>query len=1447
MLGEIERWRACGLIDEATRQRLALLYWRDAALERELDEQAQFHLEMERRAEAARAFRHAAWQGLGAVPVSERASKLVEAARAAARDVASVDFGPPPAPPEAKILERESAWSALLRPFLYEHAPWIAGGLLVLFGSLYFLSSIWYELSSVPLRAVITAALHVYAAAFAGVALVLGRREAFAASRALICFALGLLPLGSVALGELSAALLSPLSPGGVLLALLAVALSLGAQAALLWVGASLFERRAAAPLALGGSALLVLTAAAAPLSAVPSAGVVLASAGLLVFAAGARRIARRVRWSTAALLALGTGAWALAVLALRVGHSLAAPATHWAPLVAAAAAVLVGCDRELRARAGFAPRLGGVALALHVALLACVLVSLFGLVRQGYLDGGARVTLVLTSALALWVFARSAREHGRSALTHGAAGAGLLVYFFCPSLFGGLLELVASSAGRALGYEDRPLPLAFYGLAVLPYLAMTAALAGRLRRNRLDLARDLGTFSLVLAAGVSLLALSAPEDLRAALWSWPVYAAGAYALSRWLGRRAVYLGHVLATGTLAAAGITAERAGIFAPPGVLLAAGGLAAAMFARRGPRHLAHAALLAIAAGACSLGLPETRASAVALTLAVSSPALALVALALRSVLAARAAAFTLLAACASGCIALEASAASTFVALCASALSLIATARLGRASILAGPAKTAATLSLLAAFTLGLAIAPAWGAVAALLLGVAAAVAASPLLAGLAAASTAAAVALAAGDLFSPALAGSACVLLGIAAVLRARAPRQATAVAWVAAAAALIGGELSALRALPGQPDAALWGLYACAGALAFSACTVWAYRRAWPDLAAVALGPGALALALAASFGIEVVATLDASAALWVHLTSLAATAGLLALFGRVGRTPALSAMSRAASFALLVVVVCAVLLAPVVALFRCSDPTELFALGRPALAALAAFVALASLAVVDGERRRRQLWLALGAAGITLLWLGAVGGHASVPVLAIAAAGVALRWRRARLFGAPPELGCVVAACGLGLVGGHLHAARPESFVALALSAAVLLREQRARAEAPSWLGTAGASLAVLAAQALTLLVAARLSTGRYPAAAVLAPMAAAALVSGVALRGAGARSGRSIVGVAHAALALAAALAACGVAACAPAVPALVSGLGLAVLLLSAVLLLRWGVADQRPFSAHAAVLVVPVAYLVARAETPLSAFGAAFDAGSVVLAAHAAFWLGRALAPRPVVARALAFAARLWPLGGLWVVAELSLGGVALFTFAIALHYSVLARIDADKRFAVVAALFGNASLFASYALLGAGSLLAYALPLGLTALVLVHVYAAELGDGARQRLRVLILGALYAVCGAGALAEASPLQALVVVPALSVLGIVLGVVLRVRAYLVMSTAFLALDLLLQMVRYGLQSRPLGALFLTLLGLALVGAMVAFSLERERILRRYAGFVGELRRWE
>lgn len=119
--------------------------------------------------------------------------------------------------------------------------------------------------------------------------------------------------------------------------------------------------------------------------------------------------------------------------------------------------------------------------------------------------------------------------------------------------------------------------------------------------------------------------------------------------------------------------------------------------------------------------------------------------------------------------------------------------------------------------------------------------------------------------------------------------------------------------------------------------------------------------------------------------------------------------------------------------------------------------------------------------------------------------------------------------------------------------------------------------------------------------------------------------------------------------------------------------------------------------------------------------------------------------------------------------------------------------------------------------------------------------------RSLLRALLLVGLYGSSVAVACSDISPPQALTVVPSLCVLGIMAGTLLRIRSYLLLSVVFLAVDLIANLLRYGLASRTLGALFLTALGLLLVAAMVFFNLERERILRRYASIRLQLRGWD
>jgi hypothetical protein len=186
-------------------------------------------------------------------------------------------------------------------------------------------------------------------------------------------------------------------------------------------------------------------------------------------------------------------------------------------------------------------------------------------------------------------------------------------------------------------------------------------------------------------------------------------------------------------------------------------------------------------------------------------------------------------------------------------------------------------------------------------------------------------------------------------------------------------------------------------------------------------------------------------------------------------------------------------------------------------------------------------------------------------------------------------------------------------------------------------------------------------------------------------------------------------------------------------------------------------------------------------------------------------------------------------------------------VAVHYAAMGRLQQRRNLTPLAMAFGNAALLLAFGALGWHDLLLYIVPVAFSALVLVHVYGADLGQRKRNAVRAVVLMVLYLVALGQALSQATPLQSLVVVPLLCVAAIAAGTLLQVRVYVLMGVTFLAADLGVNLLRFGLQSRLLGALFLTVLGLVIVAGMVYFSVQRERLMKRYTSIVGTLRAWD
>lgn len=1516
LLGELDQWRRRQLIDHATYERLRWFYAArhpmaadalDARCsasrslpapppttqsvdewEHQLHEHVQLHFRFEELAAREQRERDAEREAASAEPVASRTSSLSGAVLEAASDLLVVDDAQPEPPTvEQQIVERESRWSATIRPFLHEKALWIAGALLTVAGSLYFLGLAWDRLDSVMLHFVIAAALHLYAAAFFGVGLTLvRRRQAHTVGRILFGFTVVLLPLGNLAVGELGAVLLQSTGPAGLLFGVGFLVVTLLAQGIMLAVIGGLYERRSITPLVEMGLAFAALTALVAPLSVVgipPAVYVALLAVGLFALARAALTASRRLSLRMSILLLAGGASWALVVLVGRVHLAASFAPTHYATLLVAVAALYAVLDHRLRQRAGHPPRLTALGLSLHAAILLGLSTAIGGLVTLGYFDLSARLTVLACAATAAVMFARAAWLHGRSAMTHLAAFAGLFAYFFLPAPFLKALQLVHQWASGALGYANEPLPVAYYGLTFIPYVLALAITAWRLRPKRPDLTADLLKFLMVLGALLTALALSSTADLRPMLWTWPAYAVGCYVAARAFRIEPLhYAGHGLAMAFVCALGVWAVRLGLPLPPLMLLSVGAVpaAAASASRRTPKHVVVAAGAALAIAPLAGLFGGLTSATLAMAQGAAAIALALLVVRTRSTAVAVLSALMALGATVTSAIALDATVHELYWVLLsfgfAGAATAVALRRAPpatlRSTALALSAILAATLALSAAFLLGLATSPSWAPLlAAAVIAYLALVSRGAVLTPVAGLSLAVGIGLLADRVWPGGwplcLAALSCAYLTAAAnVPRSWPAARAKARALAVVSLVVLGAALCVLwwRAAPGNPAASWWGFAANSSVLAFALTGALLERARRPDLAAALLGTVAVFSALAASFVLEALVEVPSAFRFWLHGALLATVSLLWTGIARRLQHARLAQAARWVAGALALPSLGLVALAALISVLLGPSLSAPLATATPSWldvswpAILCAGLALLAVRAAAELRERRLGWH-LGVAalvGLAMIVASAFFGraHLAIPTALFGLAlGVASAYGR-ELFGHPLPIGWSLGALALGLLSTHFDFTSIALPAVMACLTVALLLQWLSRLRPPSDRVAGAWSLALSVTFQVTMLwLAHHLSTGRYPPAAVLAFLGPAAVGAALVLRSAARALGRRrasqpVYRFAHANLLVAGVLVCAGVLAHLGRAPWFVVLSALSTLAVVAALLIGIGRADRRTWMLHAAAVVVPAFYLVLRSQTGLSSAGPLLDGVVLLMAGQLAFWLGRAVLHRDAPgAKALQVAAVWWPLLSVAIAPALTASGIALLGLLVAVHYAVFAQVAQDKHLSVPAMFFGNVALFSSWAVLGWSDLLAYAIPVGVTLLALIHVYAAELGRRPRKILRRIVVASLYVLSVGDALLAATPVQALVLVPILCVTGIAIGAVARVRVYLVMGVAFLAADLVLTMLRYGLESRPLGALFLTLLGLTLVSAMVLFSLHREQILRRYAMVLGELRAWE
>ena len=209
---------------------------------------------------------------------------------------------------------------------------------------------------------------------------------------------------------------------------------------------------------------------------------------------------------------------------------------------------------------------------------------------------------------------------------------------------------------------------------------------------------------------------------------------------------------------------------------------------------------------------------------------------------------------------------------------------------------------------------------------------------------------------------------------------------------------------------------------------------------------------------------------------------------------------------------------------------------------------------------------------------------------------------------------------------------------------------------------------------------------------------------------------------------------------------------------------------------------------------------------------------------------------------------------VVAVLTMRGAtdaaAGFAIGASLLYGAAAFTEKSRAFGSLAAIAANAALIVFALAQGLDGIEIWLGPLGLLVAAIAQIFASRLSPSARSAVRIIGGVLLYLPSGfklALRLGAAEDATYSVVFGVVCLLGVLAGVVLRVRAYLALGTLALTLDIVANLVHAGLRDHRLGFVILSVSGLAIIGVMIFLTLRRDRAWAIVGRVRTRLRGWE
>jgi len=220
---------------------------------------------------------------------------------------------------------------------------------------------------------------------------------------------------------------------------------------------------------------------------------------------------------------------------------------------------------------------------------------------------------------------------------------------------------------------------------------------------------------------------------------------------------------------------------------------------------------------------------------------------------------------------------------------------------------------------------------------------------------------------------------------------------------------------------------------------------------------------------------------------------------------------------------------------------------------------------------------------------------------------------------------------------------------------------------------------------------------------------------------------------------------------------------------------------------------------------------------------------------------------VASALRLGAYVWPVVGLTALLDQPPTLICWGLMAIAAHFTLMARSTAARGKAAIAAVLAfNAAMFFGYQATGWDGPQYLAIPFGVSMLTLLWVFKGSLEASTAAKLRAVAIAVVYGAAAWRPLLFDSS-WALWLCVLICVFGVAAGIVLRIRSFVFLGTAFMVTSVVANLVRYGLRDARAGAIFLSGLGLLVVGFMVLVTTKRAELLVRYRSVQQLLARWE